>query len=99
MTESYPPKMKHIIGPDGSPMTIDDLPIPGATRWVIRRKAEVSPKAQDRELALGLNSARGQEARLNTEGLLRPAIVSKFLPTRGHVPKHSLRPFIRGGFS
>jgi hypothetical protein len=125
MTESYPPKMKHIIGPDGSPLTIDDLPIPGATRWVIRRKAEVvaavrgrllsfeeacsrymltvdeflawqrsidrhggspgcarrapkiSPKAQDRELALGLNSARGQEARLNTEGLLRPAIVSR----------------------
>src|ERR1700687_1797559 len=29
------------IGPDGSPLTIADLPAPGTKRWVIRRKAEV----------------------------------------------------------
>jgi hypothetical protein len=30
-----------VIGPDGSPLTIADLPAPGTTRWVIRRKAEL----------------------------------------------------------
>jgi Protein of unknown function (DUF1153) len=35
------PKMKYVIGPDGSPLTLADLPAPGTTRWVIRRKAEV----------------------------------------------------------
>ncbi|MES1158424.1 MAG: DUF1153 domain-containing protein [Terricaulis silvestris] len=30
-----------VMGPDGNPLTIDDLPPPNTTRWVIRRKAEV----------------------------------------------------------
>jgi hypothetical protein len=30
-----------VIGPDGSPLTIADLPAPGTNRWVIRRKARV----------------------------------------------------------
>jgi hypothetical protein len=29
------------IGPDGEPLTIDDLPPPDTKRWVVRRKAEV----------------------------------------------------------
>lgn len=29
------------IGPDGGPLTIDDLPPPDTRRWVVRRKAEV----------------------------------------------------------
>ena len=29
------------MGPDGSPLSMADLPAPGTTRWVIRRKAEV----------------------------------------------------------
>lgn len=29
------------IGPDGVPMTIDDLPPPDTKRWVARRKAQV----------------------------------------------------------
>ena len=32
---------KYVIGPDGSPLTIADLPPPDTKRWVIRRKAEV----------------------------------------------------------
>jgi hypothetical protein len=40
MTEPYRPR-KYVLGPDGSPLTITDLPPPGTTRWVIRRKAEV----------------------------------------------------------
>ncbi|MCP5431956.1 MAG: DUF1153 domain-containing protein [Alphaproteobacteria bacterium] len=35
------PKPNHVIGPDGSPLTIADLPPPNTKRWVIRRKAEV----------------------------------------------------------
>ena len=33
--------MKYVIGPDGSQLTLADLPAPGTTRWVIRRKAEI----------------------------------------------------------
>jgi len=34
-------RVKFVIGPDGSPLSIADLPRPGTRRWVIRRKAEV----------------------------------------------------------
>jgi hypothetical protein len=34
MTEPYRPR-KDVLGPDGSPLTIADLPAPGTTRWVI----------------------------------------------------------------
>ena len=30
-----------VVGPDGSPLTLDDLPPPNTKRWVSRRKAEV----------------------------------------------------------
>jgi Protein of unknown function (DUF1153) len=30
-----------VIGPDGGPLTMSDLPTPGTKRWVIRYKAEV----------------------------------------------------------
>jgi hypothetical protein len=37
-----PLRAKYVLGPDGSPLTIADLPPPGTKRrWVIRRKAEV----------------------------------------------------------
>ena len=41
MTERIKPRIKYVIGPDGSPLTIADLPPPSTRRWVIRRKAEV----------------------------------------------------------
>jgi hypothetical protein len=41
MTELFRPRVKYVIGPDGSPLTIADLPPPATKRWVIRRKAEV----------------------------------------------------------
>ena len=40
-TEPHRPRVKYVIGPDGSPLTIADLPPPTTKRWVIRRKAEV----------------------------------------------------------
>ncbi len=38
-----PPLKKdpYVIGPDGTPLTLKDLPPPSTKRWVIRRKAEV----------------------------------------------------------
>ena len=41
MTENIRPRVKYVIGPDGSPLTIADLPPENTKRWVIRRKAEV----------------------------------------------------------
>jgi Protein of unknown function (DUF1153) len=41
MTELIRPRVKYVIGPDGSPLTIADLPPSNTRRWVIRRKAEV----------------------------------------------------------
>ena len=34
-------KSPYVIGPDGTPLTIADLPPVTTKRWVIRRKAEV----------------------------------------------------------
>src|SRR5262249_37213169 len=39
MNEPHRPRVKYVIGPDGSPLTIADLPPPTTKRWVIRRKA------------------------------------------------------------
>src|SRR5262245_10059022 len=41
MTENYRPRVRYVIGPDGSPLTGADLPPRDTKRWVIRRKAEV----------------------------------------------------------
>src|ERR1700739_4230239 len=41
INESLRPRVKYVIGPDGSPLTVADLPPPTTRRWVIRRKAEV----------------------------------------------------------
>jgi len=41
VVEPLQSKPKYVIGPDGSPLTLADLPAPGANRWVIRRKALV----------------------------------------------------------
>lgn len=40
-TAPKPSKEPYIIGPDGMPLTLADLPHPNTKRWVIRRKAEV----------------------------------------------------------
>ena len=34
-------RVRYVIGPDGSPLTVADLPPKDTKRWVIRRKAEV----------------------------------------------------------
>ncbi|WP_375595063.1 DUF1153 domain-containing protein [Algihabitans albus] len=41
MSNDRPGRPAVAIGPNGQPMTLDDLPPPNTKRWVIRRKAEV----------------------------------------------------------
>jgi hypothetical protein len=41
MIEERRGRVSYVIGPDGSPLTMADLPPPNTRRWVIRRKAEV----------------------------------------------------------
>ncbi|MEO0399501.1 MAG: DUF1153 domain-containing protein [Pseudomonadota bacterium] len=39
--ETTPSSEPYVIGPDGMPLTLADLPPQTTKRWVIRRKAEV----------------------------------------------------------
>ncbi|EAU41151.1 hypothetical protein FP2506_12829 [Fulvimarina pelagi HTCC2506] len=41
MADQVRSRIKYVIGPDGSPLTLADLPPCNTRRWVIRRKAEV----------------------------------------------------------
>jgi Protein of unknown function (DUF1153) len=41
MIEPIRRRLNYVIGPDGSPLSIADLPPPDLTRWVVRRKAQV----------------------------------------------------------
>ena len=41
MAEPIRPRVKYVLGPDGSPLTMADLPSTSTKRWVIRRKAVV----------------------------------------------------------
>jgi hypothetical protein len=52
MAELYRPFLRYVIGPDGSPLTIADLPPQNTKRWVTRRKAEVVAAVQGGLLSL-----------------------------------------------
>lgn len=41
MIENQKFRPASVIGPLGEPLTLDTLPAPDTTRWVVRRKAEV----------------------------------------------------------
>ena len=41
MIENQKIRPAQVIGPLGEPLTLDSLPPPNTTRWVVRRKAEV----------------------------------------------------------
>ena len=47
------PRVNCVIWPDGSPLSVADLPPPGNHRWVIRRKAEVVAAVRGGLLSLG----------------------------------------------
>lgn len=41
MVDHHNQEVSFVIGPDGTPLTLADLPPANTKRWVIRRKAEV----------------------------------------------------------
>ena len=41
MTIQRNSRARYVIGPDGRPLTVADLPPPDTKRWVTRRKAEL----------------------------------------------------------
>jgi len=41
MVDHHNQEVSYVIGPDGTPLTLSDLPPADTKRWVIRRKAEV----------------------------------------------------------
>jgi hypothetical protein len=41
MIENQKIRPAQVIGPLGEPLTLDSLPAPSTSRWVVRRKAEV----------------------------------------------------------
>lgn len=41
MSSAASTEITRVIGPNGTPLTLDDLPDPSTRRWVARRKAEV----------------------------------------------------------
>ena len=67
MTDVYRPRVKYVIGPDGSPLTVADLPPSGTRRWVIRRKAEVV--AAVRGGLLSLEEFLAWQSSINEHGL------------------------------
>ena len=41
MIEPSRRRLNYVIGPNGSPLSIADLPAPDTERWVVARKAEI----------------------------------------------------------
>jgi hypothetical protein len=58
MTAPLRPGPRYVIGPDGCPLTIADLPAPGTKRWVVRRKAQVVAAVRGGLLTLEEASSR-----------------------------------------
>ncbi len=79
MVLESPGRPRHVIGPAGKPLTIDDLPPPNTKRWVIRRKAEVV--AAVRSGLINLEEAC-ERYRLSTE---------EFFSWQRLIDKHGLR--------
>ncbi len=78
MTDRIKPRVKYVIGPDGSPLTIADLPPTSTRRWVIRRKAEV------------VAAVRGGLLSLEEACSRYTLTVEEFLPWQLSIDRHGL---------
>ena len=78
MTDVYRPRVKYVIGPDGSPLTVADLPPTSTRRWVIRRKAEV------------VAAVRGGLLRLDEACNRYTLTVEEFLAWQSSIDEHGL---------
>ena len=57
MLENQKIRPAQVIGPLGEPLTLDSLPAPSTTRWVVRRKAEVVAAVAGGQKREGLTDA------------------------------------------
>src|SRR5947209_14648115 len=107
MTEPLRPRAKYVIGPDGSPLTIADLPAPDTTRGVIRRKAEVVAAVRGGLLsleeacsryALNLEEFRSWERSIDRFGLkgLRTTRTQYYLNAGSSTPAERKKTATRG---
>jgi hypothetical protein len=76
--QTYRARVRYVIGPDGAPLTIANLPPSGTKRWVIRRKAEVVSAVRGGLLSL--------EEACERYGLT----VDEFLSWQRSIDKHGL---------
>jgi hypothetical protein len=76
--EPLRPSPRYVCGPDGSPLTLNSLPRPSTTRWVIRRKAEV------------VAAVRGGLLSLEQACTRYLITVDEFLSWQGSVDRHGL---------
>ena len=58
MIENQKIRPAMVIGPLGEPLSVDSLPPPSTTRWVVRRKAEVVAAVRGGLLSLEEASSR-----------------------------------------
>jgi hypothetical protein len=78
MSEHFTSRARYVIGPDGSPLTIADLPPANTRRWVIRRKAEV------------VAAVRGGLLSLNDACERYRLTIDEFLSWQRSIEKHGL---------
>jgi len=72
------PTAKYVIGPDGSPLTIAELPAPGRIRWGILRKAKV------------VAAVRGGLLSLDEAGSRYMLTAEEFLSWQASIEQHGL---------
>ena len=78
MTLQYGRRARIVIGPDGSALTLSDLPAPDTSRWVMRRKAVVVAAVRG-----GLLSMEQACARYNLS-------IDEYLSWQSAVDRHGL---------
>ncbi len=78
MSEHFTSRARYVIGPDGSPLTVADLPPANTRRWVIRRKAEV------------VAAVRGGLLSLNEACERYRLTIDEFLSWQRSIEKHGL---------
>lgn len=78
MSEHFTSRARYVIGPDGSPLTVADLPPANTRRWVIRRKAEV------------VAAVRGGLLSLNDACERYRLTIDEFLSWQRSIEKHGL---------
>jgi hypothetical protein len=96
-------RLAYFVGPNGNAVTIADLPSPTATRWVIRRKAEVVFAVHAGLLSLGEACTRYRltveefsswQSAIEKHGLLglRATRVQQYRPWRQEPADGNLKP-------